>query len=269
MAPRKQSQESEPAWLQPILKRWDDYFNRFDKIFEIFIKMQDTQAMILAKLSTLEERCNANFEVCPPTNSAIYSTLVKFQTDAKIVSAKSCRVTWVGIGEREDDASTRAFDREAVREVVETSGDQELLKELNSGKIDFHRHPAVRSRLPNARPRIIKITLRNQELRDRLLQHMRTGRQSLTRQYVHSYARPDYTREEIDYDRALRKKAGVMNETEGKLMYVVRDLAIHKLRVPRDLPSRHSINASHVIERSSLMDNLALPTLHTPPQTSH
>ncbi|RCN49911.1 hypothetical protein ANCCAN_03947 [Ancylostoma caninum] len=83
---------------------------------------------------------------------------------------------------------------------------------------------------------------------------MRTGRQCQTRQYVHSCARPDYTREEIEYDRELREKAGIMNQTEGKLVHVVRNLAIHKLRVPQDLAYRYPINFQP-IERDLLVDS--------------
>lgn len=36
---------------------------------------------------------------------------------------------------------------------------------------------------------------------------MRTGRKSLTKEVVHSYVRTDYTREELDYDRTLCRKA--------------------------------------------------------------
>lgn len=174
----------------------------------------------------------------------MYSTLVKFKADTKIVDAKACRITWVGIGEQNSESATCAFDREAIKEVVETSGDEVLLSEFNSGRITFHRHPKFRKQADSQRPRIIKISLGSQELRDRMLEHMRSGRQSLTKDYVHSYARTDYTREELDYDRSLRKKAGIMNRQEGKLLYIVRDLAIHKLSNPRDLPARHSIQST-------------------------
>lgn len=76
-----------------------------------------------------------------------------------------------------------------------------------------------------------------------MLEHMRTGRQSLTKDYIHSYARRDYTREELEYDRTLRKKAGTMNSEEGKLVYVVRDLVIPNLNAPRDLPVRRNDQA--------------------------
>ncbi|KIH52402.1 hypothetical protein ANCDUO_17497 [Ancylostoma duodenale] len=67
---------------------------------------------------------------------------------------------------------------------------------------------------------------------------MRSGRQSLTQQFVHSYARRDYTAEELSLDRMLRKEAGDLNAREGKLLYIVRDFDIVKLSAPRDLPRR-------------------------------
>ncbi|XGW08955.1 hypothetical protein V3C99_011344 [Haemonchus contortus] len=172
------------------------------------------------------------------SRSALYSTLVKFKSDAKIVDEKACRITWVGIGEQASETATRTFDKEAIKEVIESSGDDELIREFNSGKITLCRYPKNKPSAGNHKPRIIKITLGNQCLRDRLLEHMRAGRLSLTRDFVHSYARTDYTREELEYDRSLRKKAGKLNQEEGKLAYVVRDLCIHKLKNPRDLPSK-------------------------------
>ncbi|EYC35795.1 hypothetical protein Y032_0982g3284 [Ancylostoma ceylanicum] len=208
MPPKKQTSDEAPSWLQPILKRWDEYFVRIDKMFEIFAKVQETQSTILSKLNKLEEQFLAMDDKECNQNSALYSTLVKFQADARIVNAKSCRVTWVGIEEQDDEAATQLFDVEALKEIIETSGDDELLKDLQDGKISVHRHPKLRTSSLRRRPRIIKIELRNQELRDRLLMHMRAGRLSMTKDFVHSYARKDYTREELEYDRSLRKKAG-------------------------------------------------------------
>lgn len=176
-------------------------------------------------------------------HSALYSALVKFKSDSKVVDEKACRITWVGIGEKATEAATYAFDREAVKEVIEASGEEDLMAEFDAGEIQLHRHPKVVNNVNNRRPRIIKIRLRNQELRDKLLRHMRAGRQALTREFVHSYARPDYTKEEVEYDRLLRTKAGKMNRNEGKLAYVVRDLAIHKLKVPRELPGNYLTSA--------------------------
>lgn len=184
---------------------------------------------------------------------------MKFKSDTKVVDAKACRVTWVGIGEQASDAATRAFDKEAIKEVIESSGDEQLINEFNDGRISFHRHPVIRKDTNRARPRIIKICLGNQELRDRLLEHMRIGRQSLTKDFVHSYARRDYTREELEYDRLLRRKAGIMNSEEGKLVYVVRDLAIHKLNTPRELPESRN-NKTHLPIPAPISASHSLPS---------
>ncbi|CAJ0593786.1 unnamed protein product [Cylicocyclus nassatus] len=46
------------------------------------------------------------------------------------------RITWVGIDEKESDHATQAFDCEAIKEVIEVSGNEELLREWNNKKID-------------------------------------------------------------------------------------------------------------------------------------
>ncbi|KIH50203.1 hypothetical protein ANCDUO_19720 [Ancylostoma duodenale] len=203
------------------------------------VEIQETQNSILNKLKALEERNNSTCNH-DSTGPALYSTLVKFRRDSRTVAEKSCRITWVGIDEQIDEPATIAFDREAVKEVIECSGDEDLLAEWRGRQIDVRRHPPIRNDSHDRRPRIIKITLRNQELRDKLLAYMKKGRLSLTKHCVHSYARNDYTKEELEYDRALRKKAGMLNHHEGRLIYVVRDLSIHKLRNPRPLPSSPS-----------------------------
>ncbi|EYB82078.1 hypothetical protein Y032_0367g32 [Ancylostoma ceylanicum] len=145
-------------------------------------------------------------------------------------------ITWVGIDEKNDEESTRRFDQEIIREVVLTSGNEDLISELDAGRITSHRHPIGKPRGPSGRGRIIKIRLANQQLRDALLSHMKAGRQSLTEQFVDSFARRDYTMEELNLDRALRKRAGDHNALEGKLVYIVRDFDIIKLKYPRELP---------------------------------
>ncbi|KIH62574.1 hypothetical protein ANCDUO_07142 [Ancylostoma duodenale] len=225
-------------------------------MFELLLSMQETHSAILTRLSTLEDRVINLNEQVPLSNAALYSTLVKFQSDAKIISFKSCGITWVGIGEQINDAATHAFDKEALKEIIETSADDELIRELSAGQIDIHRHPKIRSSAKSTRPRIIKIYLRNQDLRDRLLRHMRSGRQSLTKQFVHSYARKDYTREELEYDRSLRRKAGLLNQQEGMLKYVVRDFSIHELRYPRQLPQHAPFGGlSHPHPRLNMVRN--------------
>ncbi|KIH51163.1 hypothetical protein ANCDUO_18753, partial [Ancylostoma duodenale] len=133
-------------------------------------------------------------------------------------------ITWVGIDEKCDEESTRRFDQETIREAVHTSGNEDLIRELEAGRITSHRHPAGKPRGSSGRGRIIKIRLANQELRDALLSHVRTGRQSLTEQFVHSFARRDYKAEELNLDRALRKRAGDLNALEDLLKINWRDL---------------------------------------------
>ncbi|EYC44081.1 hypothetical protein Y032_0473g2116 [Ancylostoma ceylanicum] len=95
---------------------------------------------------------------------------------------------------------------------------------------------------------------------------MKSGRLSLTKHCIHSYARKDFTKEELEYDRALRRKAGALNQLEGKLVYVVRDLTIHKLRNPRALPYQASTQNNP--QDSMLASNSPIstdsPLQHTP-----
>ncbi|EYC00245.1 hypothetical protein Y032_0117g691 [Ancylostoma ceylanicum] len=73
---------------------------------------------------------------------------------------------------------------------------------------------------------------------------MRTGRQSLTQHFIHFFVRRDYTPEELALDRSLRKQAGDLNAQAGKLLYVVRDFEIFKLKAPCDLPRRTMTTAA-------------------------
>ncbi|KIH47120.1 hypothetical protein ANCDUO_22824 [Ancylostoma duodenale] len=114
-----------------------------------------------------------------------------------------------------DEESTKQFDHEILREAVYSSEDSDLIHD-EIGHITSHRHPAGKPRAAGSRGRIIKICLPSQELRDSLLTHMRSGRQSLTERFVHSYARRDYTVEELQLDRSLRKQAGDLNALKGE-----------------------------------------------------
>lgn len=58
---------------------------------------------------------------------------------------------------------------------------------------------------------------------------MRSGRQSLTENFVHSFARKGYTEEDLHLDRALRREAGQLNAHAGKILYVACDFEIIKL----------------------------------------
>jgi hypothetical protein len=98
------------------------------------------------------------------------------------------------------------------------------------------RLPADKPRKKDERPRPIKVELPNPELRARLLALLRAKRHQLTADMHHSYARNDYTKEQMSLDFELRRKAGKMNKEANKLKFVVRDLEICTIRNPRELP---------------------------------
>ncbi|KHJ80840.1 hypothetical protein OESDEN_19480 [Oesophagostomum dentatum] len=180
--------------------------------------------------------------------------MVKFRADSTKIDEKLRTIAWVGIDEKVDEVSTRLFDREIVKEAVYTSGCDDLKREFDEGRISIRRHPSGRPHGPGRRGRIIKITLSNQSLRDALLMHMKNGRQSLTKDFVHSYPRRDYTVEELELDRSLRKQAGELNAQCGRLKQP-RDLPIRP-QWPRQSPST-SLNA----ERRSKLAKPNLPNL--------
>ncbi|RCN27766.1 hypothetical protein ANCCAN_26497 [Ancylostoma caninum] len=71
----------------------------------------------------------------------LYSTMVKIRADSQKIDHKLSTIAWVGINEKHDEHSTRMFDREIVKEVVYTSGCDELIREFDEGHITFFRHP--------------------------------------------------------------------------------------------------------------------------------
>ncbi|XGW07567.1 hypothetical protein V3C99_010605 [Haemonchus contortus] len=81
----------------------------------------------------------------------------------------------------------------------------------------------------------------SQRLRDRLLDHMRAGRLSLTKDFVHSYARTDYTKEELAYDRSLRQKAGIMNREEEIPTVSIANATVDLAGLPRILGHTRSL----------------------------
>lgn len=233
-----------PLWSIKMMEKYDACAERLEKailssftrIFNKINEINEGQKEIFARISDLEKRL-ATISSPPVDRNLLYSTMVKVKSDEKKIGDKLKRIAWIGIGEQHNEESTRKFDSEALKEVVETSGDEELISEFTKGNIRAHRHPPGQPRGTQGRGRLIKIDLPSQELKERLLRHMRSGRQSLTKEYVHSYARCDYTEEQLELDRSLRRQAGELNARAGKLQYVVRDLQIHKLRLARNLPS--------------------------------
>ncbi|KAK6044741.1 hypothetical protein COOONC_17754 [Cooperia oncophora] len=209
-------QEKElPLWASMMLEQYSACADRIEKaLMSSFTRLIDKACV---------SRLHTSNSVDP---NLLYSTIVKVKADGSKIDDKLRRITWVGIGEQDDELATRKFDMEALKEAVHSSGDEELIKEFSKGTI------TARSK-------------------DRLLRHMRSGRQSLTRRFVHSYARRDYTVEELELDRALRRQAGQSNAGLGKLQYVVRDLQIHKLKTARELPTRSSANTPGALRNSS------------------
>ncbi|KAK5975140.1 hypothetical protein GCK32_016601 [Trichostrongylus colubriformis] len=110
------------------------------------------------------------------TQGALYSTIVKIRADEAKIDDKLHRIAWVGKGEQKDDIAARKFDHQASKEVIEPSEDEELMAGFEKTAVTLHRHPKGQARGVIARERIIKIDLPN---KDRLLAHMRSGRQSL------------------------------------------------------------------------------------------
>ncbi|KHJ83958.1 hypothetical protein OESDEN_16334 [Oesophagostomum dentatum] len=106
-----------PSWLKEILMRSDNRFTKFDKFFDMLIKMQETQSLILSKLVRLEENSRSSaISLNENTSPAVYSALVKFKTDTKTIDEKACKIVWAGINEQADDYATAAFDKEALKE---------------------------------------------------------------------------------------------------------------------------------------------------------
>ncbi|VDP52188.1 unnamed protein product [Heligmosomoides polygyrus] len=246
------AEDGMPLWASKLIERFDLYScslqsavtDAFERVFRQIQSIQSTQDAIVARLADLEAKLDHPRQTALD-RSALYSTIVKVKADSQRIEEKSMRIAWVGIDEQANEESTRRFDREILKEVVHTSGDEQLIREFEQGRITSHRHPAGKPR------RIIKISLPSQALRDALLDHMRSGRQSLTQRFVHFFARRDYTAEELSVDRSLRKEAGDLNAREGKLAYVVRDFNIVKLKVPRELPRRPITLSSIQTSRSS------------------
>lgn len=216
MAPRKQSSDETPMWLKPA--GWDEHFKSFDKLFELFLSIQQSRILIIERIAGIESRLDSNTDALLfQPHSAFYCAPVKFKSDIRVVDENACRITWVGIREKATEAATYACDREAVKEVIGALGEEDLMAEFEAGEIQLHRYPKRVNNVNTRRPRIIKIRLRNQDVRVTLLRHVRAGRKALTSEFVQSYARPDYTMKELEYDRLLRTKARKMNRSEGKL----------------------------------------------------
>ncbi|KIH68463.1 hypothetical protein ANCDUO_01195 [Ancylostoma duodenale] len=145
------------------------------------------------------------------------------RADSQWIDEKRKMITWVGIDGQVDEDATRRFDHEILKKTITTLFENSMRVKSAPLAIPVESHEA-----------------QAQGLRESLLAHMRNGRQNLAKHFVHSFSRRDYTPEELDLDRTLRKEAEDRNTRKRKLAYIVRDFDIYvvKLRTPRDLPRR-------------------------------
>ncbi|EYC28773.1 hypothetical protein Y032_0007g3417 [Ancylostoma ceylanicum] len=118
-----------PLWTTKLIDRFDLYSSSlertltasFDRVFTEMAKLQQTQATILSRLSDLENKLAINSPTHADRQNLLYSTMVKIRTDAEKINDKATWITWVGVGEQRDEATTRRFDQEIVKEVINTS----------------------------------------------------------------------------------------------------------------------------------------------------
>ncbi|KHJ97733.1 hypothetical protein OESDEN_02283 [Oesophagostomum dentatum] len=185
--------EAMPFWASKLIEHFYAHSlsvqrslsETFDRVFSELNDLKRSQSQMLSRLSTLENRILCSSSSANSQQSILYSTMVKVRADSQRIDEKLKMITWVGIDEQIDEEATRRFDREILKEAVYTSEDTDLINEFDAAR-------------------------------------MRTGRQSLTRKFAHSFARRDYTAEELKVDRALRRQASDMNARGGsKKAYVM------------------------------------------------
>lgn len=76
--------------MMPELKDGTNISNCMTECFDLFVRMQKSQLTVTNRLDALEA---PEFQRGFDTRSALYSTLVTFKSDTKLVDAKACRVT--------------------------------------------------------------------------------------------------------------------------------------------------------------------------------
>lgn len=234
-----------PIWARKLIEKFDLYStsmqrsltDAIDRILRQISDLHHVQDSILARLSELGNKLSSDPLLTHQTQqNLIYSTFIKLRANGQKTDDKLKRITWVGIDEKANEESTRRSIEKFQRKKL-TPQVIAIWFEFEAGRITSHRHPVGDPRIPGVRGRIIKLSLPIQ-LMDCLLAHMSSDRQGLTKQYVHSYARRDYTPEELQLDRTLRKQESDLNARECKLIYVVRDFDNVELRTSREIPRR-------------------------------
>lgn len=166
--------------------------------------------------------------------SMTYAAIVQAKLDSESIEEKAKNMVVLNFGELDGEGQLLNNDEKLLNEIVHAVGDEGLVKKLKAGKIKCRRHPADRP--PSQRGRPLKIFLESQADRDLVLGFVRRNKTPLMRNNYHLYCRRDYTRAELETDRDLRRRAGIINAAEEQLAYVVRDFNICKLPNPRPLP---------------------------------
>ena len=122
--------------------------------------------------------------------------------------------------------------------------------------VSLKRHPETRSSANHNR--ILKIQFPDSVSRDRFLRQSRSIRAASLTGNPHAFLHRDFTMEELARDRELRREAGRRNSEANELLWVVRDLSLHKLSIPRPLPPRSAAHRDKLIQEGK-MGNPSLP----------
>lgn len=63
--------------------------------------------------------------------------MVKLRNDNQKLEEKASMIAWIGIGEQTNEEATNRFDQEILKEVIHTSDDDDLRRDLNKAKLLF------------------------------------------------------------------------------------------------------------------------------------
>ncbi|KAL6728283.1 hypothetical protein Aduo_010068 [Ancylostoma duodenale] len=138
-----------PLWAAKRIDKYEECANRmqkalsssFKKVFAKLSQIETTQQSLLERLAAVEADLSRMSNTPAIDRNALYSTVVKAKADEGKIEEKPRRITWVGVEEQKDEASLKKFDYKALKEVVEKSGDYELIKKFSEGRITAHRFP--------------------------------------------------------------------------------------------------------------------------------
>jgi hypothetical protein len=269
-------------WALKMQEKFDSLLDEVKSMFnQKFDELNAINQSLLAEVASLKSMISENKSVTNANGNtqsyasvtanglkpaALYSAMLKLKDDEPLIEQKAKNLIWIGVSEKEDDTATKQFDYEMVKEVIESNSNKMLTDELASGKIKVSRINA-KNKSDNSKgkgriPRPVIVELQSKELRDKLLDLIRSKRCSLTKDMPHSYARRDYTVEEMIMDREKRQEAGKLNQDAGKLTWVVRNFELCKLRNPRDLPQKQRSANDAMETDSSAIAEISTPLIH-------